>query len=156
MNKSMRSQQGFVLVVALVFLIALTSVASMLMLNTTSDMKMAGATQERTVAIQEAFGLVDEVIYKQITIKNNFALTDYANAIEVKVTGESSTANISAPTHNITQVNVEGPCPASKKASSIFTCNTVVINAVKRYGNNNSSLITVKAGISQQLMAPGA
>ena len=51
-----------ILVVALVFLIALTGVASALMLNTTSDMKMSGASQEKVLAMQEAVGTVDQSI----------------------------------------------------------------------------------------------
>ncbi|MFQ3266042.1 MAG: type IV pilus assembly protein PilX, partial [Colwellia sp.] len=38
-------QRGVVLVVSLIFLIALTAVASALMLNTTTDMKMSGASE---------------------------------------------------------------------------------------------------------------
>ena len=47
------SQKGVVLVVSLVFLVALTAVAAALMQNSTIDMKMSGASEEKTVALQE-------------------------------------------------------------------------------------------------------
>ena len=64
--KSKSSQHGVVLIVALVFLIALTAVAAALMQNTTTDMKMAGASEERVTAMQEAVSAIDEVIYNQV------------------------------------------------------------------------------------------
>ena len=59
-------QQGVVLVISLVFLIALTAVAAALMLNTTTDMRMSGASQEKVIATQEAVSAIDEIIYKNI------------------------------------------------------------------------------------------
>ena len=61
-------QQGVVLVVSLVFLIALTAVAAALMQNTTSDMIMSGASQEKVVATQEAVSAIDEIIFNYIII----------------------------------------------------------------------------------------
>ncbi len=62
----MNKQQGVVLIVSLVFLIALTAVASALMLNTTADLKMSGASEEKVVANQEAVSAIDELIFSQV------------------------------------------------------------------------------------------
>lgn len=62
-NKS--EQYGVVLVVSLVFLVALTAVAAALMQNSTSDMKMSGATEDKSVALQEVISAVDEVIFNE-------------------------------------------------------------------------------------------
>lgn len=59
-------QKGVVLIVALVFLIALTAVVAALMQNTTTDMKMAGASEEKTVATLEAFSAIDEIMFREI------------------------------------------------------------------------------------------
>ena len=47
---TLKNQQGVVLIVSLVFLVALTAVAAALMQNTTTDMKMAGASEEKVSA----------------------------------------------------------------------------------------------------------
>ena len=59
-------QRGVVLVVSLVFLVALTAVAAALMQNSTTDMKMSGASEEKVVALQEVVSAVDEVIFNQV------------------------------------------------------------------------------------------
>ena len=73
----MNKQRGVVLVVSLVFLIALTAVASALMLNTTAEWKMSGASEEKVVANQEAVSAIDALIFAQVnapTGKNDFAV----------------------------------------------------------------------------------
>ncbi|MDX2367716.1 MAG: hypothetical protein QNK36_04830 [Colwellia sp.] len=73
----MNKQRGVVLVVSLVFLIALTAVASALMLNTTADLKMSGASEEKVVANQEVVSAIDELIFTQVnapTGANDFAV----------------------------------------------------------------------------------
>lgn len=76
-NICINEQQGVVLIVSLVFLIALTAAASALMLNTTSDLKMSGASEEKVVANQEAVSAVDALIFAQVnapTGENDFAI----------------------------------------------------------------------------------
>jgi len=76
-NININKQRGVVLVVSLVFLIALTAVASALMLNTTVDLKMSGASEEKVVANQEAVSAVDALIFAQVnapTGENDFAI----------------------------------------------------------------------------------
>jgi Tfp pilus assembly protein PilX len=152
--KVKNKQKGVVLIVALVFLIALTAVASILMLNTTSDMKMAGASQERVIAMEEAIGSVDEVILKQFNGVNNFTKTTFVPAIGVAVTASDTNAVITIPNTNINSVAVN--CPPSKDPSSIFKCNVLMIRVDKNYGYGNSSNIQVRAGIAQQLLDIGS
>ena len=59
-------QSGVVLIVALVFLVSLTAVASALMLGTSTDIKMSGASEEKVIAIQETISAVDETIADQL------------------------------------------------------------------------------------------
>ena len=58
-------QRGVVLIVSLVFLIALTAVAGALMQNSTLDMKMSGASEQKVIGVQDAISAVDEVINTQ-------------------------------------------------------------------------------------------
>jgi hypothetical protein len=157
-NQRAKKQQGVVLVVALVFLVALTAVASMLMLNTTTDMKMAGATQEKMIAHNEAIGSVDELIFKQLTENNNFTRSSYPDDIAVVVTAQNTAAFISMPKNRSTNeelTSTETDCPASRVPSSIFKCNVLAIRVEKKYGRENTSRVVVRAGIAQQLLNLG-
>ena len=155
MVRHLNKQQGFILVVSLVFLIALTSVAAVLMLNTTSDMKMSGASQEKVIAIQEAVSSVDEVILIQITSGINLFSSSVfpQEGVKVIVTRDSTHANIT----NSNVGSLVGECPHSSTASSVdmFDCNILKIGVTKVYGNNETSSVVVSAGIAQQLLSVG-
>lgn len=157
-------QQGVVLIVSLVFLIALTGVAAALMQNTTTDMKMSGASEERVVAMQEAVSAVDEIIFEQVTgasTANDFAapLVDFADgAIDIitdlKVTNENK--DFDSATLNVVNNDflLQAGCPHSKSASSaqVFTCNVLLIQVNRKYGRKGTSTVEVNSGIAQQLL----
>jgi hypothetical protein len=155
MVRNLNKQQGFVLIVSLVFLIALTGVASALMLNTTSDMKMSGASQEKVIATQEALSSIDEVILIQITSGTNLFSSSVfpEEGISVNVTRD----NINAEITNRNVSGLVGECPHSGTASSVdmFDCNILKISVTKLYGNNDTSSVVVSAGIAQQLLNVG-
>ncbi|ALO34136.1 hypothetical protein CMT41_04870 [Colwellia sp. MT41] len=157
-------QRGVVLVVSLIFLIALTAVASALMLNTTTDMKMSGASEMQVVANQQAFGAMDELIFRQVQHgvgqKNDFALPISNFAVDKSVLADLTSSNADG---NITSASIglsnnplilEYPCPHSRNASSVqvFTCNILRVQITKQYGRNNTSTVQVNSGIAQQLL----
>lgn len=153
-------QQGVVLIVALVFLIALTAVAAALMQNTTTDMKMSGASEEKTKAIQEAVSAVDEVIYNQVApgMTNEFAKPLVADnfpntnqALLLPNTKTKSTAEVAVVNNDLM---LETDCPHSKSASSaqVFTCNVLRVQVTRKYGRNDKSEVEVNSGIAQELL----
>lgn len=156
-------QKGVVLVVSLVFLVALTAVAAALMQNTTSDMKMSGASEGKVVAIQQAVSAIDEIIFNQVAPgKTN----EFAAAVvtfkdgEKKVSAEMPTLwdenKFDPPELDVTnnQYMLEADCPHSKLASSaqVFTCNVLKVQVNRKYGRHNTSAVNVNSGISQQLL----
>ncbi|AAZ24976.1 pilus assembly PilX family protein [Colwellia psychrerythraea] len=157
-------QAGVVLIVSLIFLIALTAVASALMLNTTTDMKMSGASEMKVVAEQEVFGAMDELIFREVLHgvgeSNAFALpvSRLANAIPVlaNLTSSNTDGNVTNATISLADnpLLLEKTCPHSRAASSVqvFTCNILRVQITKQYGRNNNSTITVNSGIAQQLL----
>ncbi len=159
-----KNQQGVVLVVSLVFLIALTAVAAALMQNTTTDMKMSGASEEKVVADQEVVSAVDEYIYKQVTGgtgNNGFAapvatFKDGAKNIITDLTSTNTGGHIDAASLDLAnnQYQLEADCPHSKSASSaqVFTCNVLRIQISRKYGRNNTSTVEVNSGIAQHLL----
>lgn len=169
---SINTQKGVVLVVSLVFLVALTAVAAALMQNTTTDMKMSGASEERVVAIQESIGGVDEIIHEQVegnNIDNDFAASiasfDSVKNCSGALNGRKCVdTDISlARREHITSATIElannelklqPDCPHSKSASSVhvFTCNILKIRINRKYGRKGTSTVETNSGIAQHLL----
>lgn len=152
-----KKQQGVVLVVALVFLIALTAVGGAMMQNTTTDMKMSGASQEKSVALQEAMSEMDRVIYNQVRRmddQNGFALpmANYPFAPTV-YKADITSAEITVAN----EYELEADCPHSRNASSIqvFKCNLLRVRIDREYGRQNNSNVEINSGIAQQLLNVG-
>jgi len=164
-------QKGVVLVVSLVFLIALTAVAAALMQNTTTDMKMSGASEEKVVADQEVISAIDEFIFKQVTAgtgNNDFAqpvatfkdgaagVVDGAKNIKADLTNANKDGDIDTATLELAnnQFQLEADCPHSRSASSaqVFTCNVLKIQISRKYGRNKTSTVEVNSGIAQHLL----
>ncbi|MGB2739382.1 MAG: pilus assembly PilX N-terminal domain-containing protein [Cognaticolwellia sp.] len=158
-STSFKQQQGVVLIVALVFLIALTGVAAALMQNTTSDMKMTGASNEKVIATQAAISAVDEVINNQLNIQAINVFTQGLNRFPTYTSAEllpavtktgatASTAVINNP------LSEEFACPRSAVGSSvgIIECNILQLQTQRQYGRGNTSTIVVDATIAQQLL----
>ena len=152
-------QKGVVLVVSLVFLVALTAVAAALMQNTTTDMKMAGASNEKVIATQEAISAVDETINNQVNIKavNVFTqglnkLTDYSSAdLLPSATKTGATASADVVENPLFE---EFACPRSAVASSvgIIECNFLQLKIQRLYGRNNTDNVVIDANIAQELL----
>jgi len=163
-----KKQQGVVLVVSLVFLIALTAVAAALMQSTTTDMKMSGASQDKVIANQEAISSSDEVIYLQVA-KSNGGENIFARSIgafpndktvDVAVQADDTTAEIAIENPN----DLEADCAHSRGASSVqvFTCNVLRIQVNRAYGRSigtdsdgdaiRTGSVEVNSGIAQELL----
>lgn len=128
--------------------------------STTTDIKMAGATQEMVVAKQEAISAVDEAIYKQVTggsANNSFAkpISTYpknlTNDLVQTNKGKDTTAEVGIVNN---EFQLEADCPHSNTASSsqVFTCNVLEVKVSRQYGRNKASDVDVNAGIAQQLL----
>jgi len=161
------TQHGVALVVSLVFMVALTAVASALMLNTTIDMKMSGASEVKVVAEQETLGATDELIFRQVWPSNadggvnNFAQSivtfkgTYYNALSELIENDAN-RKITSATIGLAnnEFVLESDCPHSRRASSTqaFTCNVLRVQVRKNYGRNQTSTVEVNSGIAQQLL----
>lgn len=144
-------QKGIVLIVSLIFLISLTAVASALMLNTTTDIKMSGASEEKLVAVQEAISAVDETISDQIMSGNNLFETDSLAPLVVgSITSVAVTDTTITNRNNITQ---SVTCPHARLASGgSIGCKMRIITVNNNYGRNDTSNVAVEAGILQEVI----
>lgn len=148
----MHRQQGVVLVVSLIFLVALTAVTSLLMQNSTLDMKMSGATEDRAIAVQEVVSQVDEIIYDEIknNNRNNFSKLMQQYPIEVINTDKTKAYLVVNGDYS----SIEGRCPRSEKGNSgEIQCNYVRLEVWKKFGRKDNSEISASAGIAQELIA---
>lgn len=146
-----KKQQGVVLIVSLVFLVALTAVASALMLNTTSDMKMSGSSQTKVNAVQEVISSIDQVVAAQVQGNiNSFTLSQFPISMDSVVTSPNTTANITTASAN--SIAVE--CPRMKLTwdNEGSDCNLLRIQSTKLYGRANTSTVQVNAGIAQLII----
>lgn len=163
-TNSFSRQKGVVLIVALVFLIALTAVAAALMQNSTSDMKMSGASEEKVIATQEAISASDEVIFRQVNAapgNNRFAsalvlfndenFRNVTGSLSITNTDVDTTANINIANN---ELELEPDCPHSRSASSaqVFTCNVLRVQVVRKYGRKSTNEVEVNTGVAQQLL----
>ena len=151
---SKAKQKGVVLIVSLVFLTALTAVAAALMQDSTTDMKMAGASEDKAIAVQDAISAVDEVIDTQRLTGftrplhgDNFPIV---NALPANpVTGASATVAVANNDYNL-----EIDCPHSKLPSSAgsFRCGSLRVQVTRDYGRKGNSQINVSSGVAQTLI----
>jgi len=147
-------QKGVVLIVSLVFLVALTAVASVLMLNTSSDMKMSGASQEKVTATQEAISSIDQIIFTQIEGPTNaFGASVFPISMDAVVTSANTTADINMANAN----NLVVDCPSSNMAWGVeqANCNLLRLRVTKLYGRSETSNVQVNAGIAKLLINTG-
>jgi len=162
-QQNIKEQRGVVLVVALVFLIALTAVASTLMLNTTTDVKMSGASEERVVAIEETISAVDELFYRQINPLegggNAFAspIAVFQNQDVPLLDSLTKTQkNVTEATLGLANNKYAKPmtCPHSLRASSVgvLECNILRVQVSKTYGRKNNNVVEVESGVTQVLL----
>jgi hypothetical protein len=156
-------ESGVVLIVSLVFLVALTAVAAALMQNTTTDMKMSGASEEKVVADQEVVSAIDEFVFNEVTGgggNNIFAqpvATFQGGAIDIKADlvntnkqGDIDTALLDLANN---QFQRELPCPRSRTpSSSSVGCNILRIQISKKYGRHKTSTVEVNSGIVQEVI----
>lgn len=147
-------QKGVVLIVSLVFLIALTAVAAALMQNTSTDMKMSGASQDKLIASQETISQMDEIIYNQV--RKVGGTNSFTSALPLF----PITPTVNLPSITTAEITVVNPlqlivdCPHTRSASSVqvFKCNVLNVQVARRYGRTKNSAIQVNAGIAQQLI----
>lgn len=152
-----KNQHGVVLIVSLVFLIALTAVAAALMQNTSTDMKMSGASQEKLIASQETLSEMDQIIYNQVR------KVDGSNHFTSALPLFPVTPTVNHPSITTAEITIVNPleliadCPHTRAASSVqvFKCNVLNVTVERKYGRTNNSSVEVNAGIAQQLISGG-
>ena len=149
--KCRRKQGGFVLMVSLVMVVAITAIAVALMSSSSMDVKMAVASEDREMATHHARGGNDQLYYdavnRTVNEQNYFAAFSVSqeSAQYVSVHGAVSTVSWASENH------VETDCPRSKAPTEGLRCNYLQATTTKTFGPANVNQVNVVSGVAQQV-----
>ncbi|MBD55278.1 MAG: pilus assembly protein PilX [Pseudoalteromonadaceae bacterium] len=147
-----KNQQGIVLILALLMVVAVTGIAVTLMNSSSIDSKITVAVQEREVAENELSGNVQKVIASEVGKRGNSRFLLSKNQI---TDSGLEIARINASTHTIYSRN-NGPlslnCPRRFDSTQSLKCNLIELSSVVDYGAKSRHSITINAGIAQQML----
>lgn len=152
--RELQKQGGFVLVVAMIMLIAITGVAVALLVSSGVDNKMMTSAQEAELALNQAKGAHDEAYRNeelQIGGRNQFSLRiEIGQSLPVKTTEANTVGTITT----YTELPEPTTCPASFKGDGSntgleCTYNRVVTNTT--YGEVGQT-ITLRSVVAQRVL----
>ncbi|MEI8644971.1 pilus assembly protein PilX [Pseudoalteromonas sp. Hal040] len=149
----MHKQQGVVLIVALIMVIAITGIAVTLMSSSSVDIKITNAAQEREAAENELIGDVQNVIANEAKKLGNSRF--FFSRGQVPETG-LDLGNTNDTSNTMFNKN-EGPlalrCPRRFDDTAGLRCNMVEINSVIEYGSKSKHNLTITTGIAQEMLS---
>ncbi|WP_341503065.1 pilus assembly PilX N-terminal domain-containing protein [Gallaecimonas sp. GXIMD4217] len=142
-----QKQQGLVLFVALIFLVILAVLGISLVANSTMDARMAGSAAERTEALQQSNGMLDNTILHAST--NQVFISPEPN---YGTGGLSWAASGAQPT--LTTLKAETSCGRKEKGNdtSAFACRHLETTAPVEYGRKNAGRIASTYGVEQPVI----
>jgi len=150
---SRRKQSGVVLIIALVFLVALTAVAAALMQNTTTDIKMAGASQEKAIVMQETMSEMERVLFNERRrVNNGVNVFTSISQPQVLIATKPSITQATATPANPNNLDVPCPREARGTSSGIIMCRNVRVQVIRTYGRDNNQSIEVHSGVMQAFL----
>ncbi|MCF2899812.1 pilus assembly PilX N-terminal domain-containing protein [Pseudoalteromonas sp. SYSU M81236] len=146
-----KKQQGIVLILALIMVVAVTGIAVTLMNSSSIDAKITAAVQEREVAENEVMGTVLKVIANQAAAGRNSAFFKKPEQIpeggfDLGAIGDSTNKMI-----NLNNGELDLPCPRKYNFTSGVSCNMVEVNTTITYGKKSIHTLTVKTGVAQEM-----
>jgi type IV pilus assembly protein PilX len=145
-------RRGFVLMVSLVMVIAITGIAVSLLSSSSMDIKMATAAEDREMATHISRGGNDQLYYdavnRTIGSRNYFAaFATSQDAIDyTSAKGAVSTVSWLSDTPR-----TETDCPRSKDPTEGLQCIYLQATTLKTFGPNDANQINVVSGIAQQV-----
>jgi type IV pilus assembly protein PilX len=150
-NRRLNKSKGFVLMVSLVMVIAITGIAVSLLSVSSMDMKMAVAFEDREMATHEARGGNDQLFYN--AVNRTVGGQNYFAAFSSVSTGSQFTSSQGAVSTVIwgSSVQIETDCPRSKDPTEGLMCIYLQAATVKTFGPGNNNQINVVSGVAQQV-----
>lgn len=149
--KPKAKQQGVVLIVALIMVVAVTGIAVTLMSSSSIDIKITNAAFEREEAENTLMGNVQKVIATEVAKDGASTLLFAQEQIPGDSIALGSIGNTQSELSNINNGAMNLNCPRDYAPTPVIVCNMVQINSTLTYGSKSKHTITVTTGIAQQM-----
>jgi type IV pilus assembly protein PilX len=157
-----KQNQGFVLVTALLMLLAVTGIAVSLMGSSSIDLKITQTAQEREQSETLVKGDADKALISEMNKTadlNRFLFLsgqfDTAGGKEQSIDITPANVNSTVTLFNMNKGPVIIDCPPKFAATSGIKCNMLRVNTELNYGKNDKHLVAVRNGIVQELAVIG-
>lgn len=153
-----KQNQGFVLVTALLMLLAVTGIAVSLMGSSSIDLKITQTAQEREQSETQVKGDADKALISEMnkTAEQNrflFLSGQFGDQESLDITPENVNSTVTLFNMNKGPVIID--CPPKFAATSGIKCNMLRVNTELNYGKNDKHLVAVRNGIVQELAVIG-
>lgn len=153
-----KQNQGFVLVTALLMLLAVTGIAVSLMGSSSIDLKITQTAQEREQSETQVKGDADKALISEMnkTAEQNrflFLSGQFGDKESLDITPENVNSTVTLFNMNKGPVIID--CPPKFAATSGIKCNMLRVNTELNYGKNDKHLVAVRNGIVQELAVIG-
>ncbi|MBQ4833186.1 pilus assembly protein PilX [Pseudoalteromonas sp. MMG010] len=148
---SSKKQSGIVLLTALIMVIAVTSIAVTLMSNSSVDIKITNAAQERDVAENQLMGEVQRLIAEEASLGADSRFL-YTNE-DVPSDGMVLDADADMKSNMVNLNNGEQSlqCPRRFSYTAGVTCNMIEVTTTISYGSKNQHGLSVVTGVAQEM-----
>lgn len=148
---SLHKQQGIVLVIALIMVVAVTGIAVTLMSSSSVDIKVANSAQERETAENSLIGIVQKVIANEAAAGGNSAFLMKASEIPE---GGFDMDDMDGASNTMTNLNngvLDLPCPRKFNFTAGVSCNMVQVDTTITYGTKSKHTLTISTGVAQEM-----
>lgn len=152
MANVVKRQQGVVLVMSLIMIVAITAVAVSLMSSSSLDLKITNAAQEREMAESELYGEVQKIIAEQSARgQASYFMRSTPQMANGRITFSSGdTAN---QLTNLNNGKLDLRCPRQFGFTEGVVCNMTRLETTIEYGTKSKHSVTVVTGVSQEMLS---
>ena len=153
-NIKIKRQSGVVLITAMIMIVAVTAVAVSLMSNSSIDLKITNAAQERAQAESILLGEIQKIIVREgkKAGESNFLLERQqipGDGVDIHESGDESESKL----RNLNNGELALNCPRQYAFTEGMSCNMTEVESTISYGTKNKHTITVVIGIGQEYIA---
>ncbi|RZM85324.1 pilus assembly protein PilX [Pseudoalteromonas rubra] len=152
-------QQGMVLIVSMVLIVAVMSVAVTLMSSSTIDIKVTNAAQEREAAEALLMGEVQRLIAREKGLQSNSAFNSLNGQFVVDGAMASRTIHkddelaLASLQENLNSGELLLECPRVFNFTNGLSCVVTEVQSTVQYGDQSRHQVTVVIGIAQEVMS---
>lgn len=148
---SLHKQQGVVLIVALIMVVAVTGIAVTLMSSSSIDIKITNAAQEREVADNLLIGTVQQVIANEASKGGGSRFLYSRVQVPEKGIDLGDVGDTSNTMTNLNNGALDLPCPRRFNFTSGVSCNMVQVDTTITYGSKSKHTLTIVSGVAQEM-----